>query len=107
VLELEGALEATSVCFYDVFFLEKDLSNVEQEAYKVKVDEDFHARAKKLPSILELEVRCPHCHDNAPSGDFSGSIRQAVCPRCHKSFAPQPGHMVQALYARAGLNNAE
>jgi hypothetical protein len=31
VLELEGASEATSVCFYDVFFLEKDLSDVEFE----------------------------------------------------------------------------
>lgn len=107
VLELEGASEATSICFYDVFFLEKDLSSIEQEAYKVKVDEDLHARAEKLPSILELEARCPYCHVNSPIAHFTGSIREAVCPRCRKSFAPQPGHLVQALYARAGLNDAE
>ncbi|KAH7336028.1 hypothetical protein BKA65DRAFT_458517 [Rhexocercosporidium sp. MPI-PUGE-AT-0058] len=107
VLELDDASEATSVCFYDVYWLEEDLTAIEQQAYNLKVDEELHARAEKYPSILELEARCPHCHVNSPIADFTGSIREAVCPRCHKSFAPQPGHLVQALYARAGLNDAE
>jgi len=107
VLELDDASEATSVCFYDVYWLEEDLTAIEQQAYTLKVDEELHARAEKYPSILELEARCPHCHVNSPIADFTGSIREAVCPRCHESFAPQPGHLVQALYARAGLNDAE
>ncbi len=36
VLELESASEATSVSFYDVLFLEKDPSDVEQERIKSK-----------------------------------------------------------------------
>jgi hypothetical protein len=107
VLELDDASEATSVCFYDVYWLEEDLTTIEQQAYTLKVDKELYARAEKYPSILELEARCPHCHDNSPIADFTGSIREAVCPRCHESFAPQPGHLVQALYARVGLNDAE
>jgi hypothetical protein len=30
----------------------KDLSDVEQQVYKVKVDEELHARAEQLPSRL-------------------------------------------------------
>jgi hypothetical protein len=87
--------------------VESGLIAVEQQVYNAKVDEALHVRAAQHPSILELEAHCPNCHANAPIADFSGSIRQAVCPCCHKSFAPQLGHLVQALYARAGLSEAE
>jgi len=106
VLELDGTSEATHVCFYDVYWLESDLTAAEQQAYNVKVDEALRARAEQHPSILELEARCPHCCNNAPIADFTGSIRQTVCPLCHQSFEPEPGHLIQALYARAGLSDA-
>lgn len=35
--------------------------------------------------------------------DFSGNAREAKCPRCLFSFVPQPGNLLQVLYARAGL----
>jgi hypothetical protein len=105
VLELDGASEATRVCFYDVYWLEEDLTAAERQAYNVKVDEAL-ACAQQHRSILELEARCPRCCNNAPIAKFTGSIRQAVCPLCHQSFAPEPGHLVQALYARAGLSYA-
>lgn len=87
--------------------MESGLIAVERQVYNAKVDEALHVRAAQHPSILELEVHYPKCRANAPIVDFSGSIRQAVCPCCHKSFAPQLGHLVQALYASAGLSEAE
>jgi hypothetical protein len=105
VLELNDISRLEHVRFYDVYWLESDLTDVERQAYAVKVDKALRARATQYPSIFELETRCPRCHANAPIADFSGSIRQAVCPHCHKSFVPQPGHLVEALYARAGLSD--
>jgi hypothetical protein len=100
VLELDGASQATRVCFYDVYWLERDLTAVERQAYDVKVDEALHARAAQYPSIFELEARCPLCRGNSPIADFNGSVRQAVCPHCRQSFgrARPPG--AGAVYAR-------
>jgi hypothetical protein len=106
VLEMGSASQTTRACFYDVYWLENDLTAVERQGYDVKVDEALRARATQYPSIFELEARCPLCRGNSPIADFNGSVRQAVCPRCRQSFAPEPGHLVQALYARAGLGDA-
>lgn len=104
VLELDGASKAIRVCFYDVYWLESDLTAVERQAYNTKVDETLRARAEQHPSILELETRCPHCCNVAPIAGLT-SIRQAVCPLCHKSFMPELGHLAQVLCAREGLDD--
>lgn len=105
VLELKGASEWARMCFYDVYWFESELTARERQAYDTKVNDTLRARAAQHPSILELEVQCPHCRDNAPIADFTGNIRLAVCPLCRRSFKPEPGHLVQALYARAGLSD--
>jgi transcription elongation factor Elf1 len=102
VLELNIA----PVRFYDVYWLESDLTAAERKAYDVQVYEALRARTVEHPRILELEARCPRCYANAPIADFRGNIRQAVCPRCHQSFTTEPGHLVQALYASGGLSDA-
>ncbi|POR37004.1 Uncharacterized protein TPAR_02794 [Tolypocladium paradoxum] len=99
-------LEAASMTFYDVYWLAGELTAAERRAYDVTVDEAVRARAVQHPSILELEARCPRCRVNAPIADFKGNVYRALCPGCRESFAPQPGHLVQALYARAGLGEA-
>jgi hypothetical protein len=102
LLELNGA----PVRFYDVYWLESDLATAERKAYDVQVYEALRACTAEHPSTLELEALCPRCYVNAPTADFRGNIRRAVCPRRHQSFTPEPGDLVQALYARAGLGDA-
>ncbi|KAM0417077.1 hypothetical protein ACHAPT_012915 [Fusarium lateritium] len=104
VLELDGESK-TQMGFYDVYWLESDLTDDEREAYKAKVDEKLRSHSSEYPSIFELDTRCPLCLEIAPIREFSGNIRQATCPRCCKSFHPEPGHLVQALYAQAGLGD--
>ncbi|KAF4466400.1 hypothetical protein FALBO_6748 [Fusarium albosuccineum] len=104
VLELDGQTK-TLMEFYDVYWLESDLKDIEREAYNAKVDEKLHSHSSQFPSIFELETRCPLCLAIAPIAKFSGNMREATCPTCSKSFHPEPGHLVQALYARAGLND--
>lgn len=95
----------TQVDFYDVYWLESDLTTAEQKAYTDKADAILQARALQHPSIFELESRCPLCQANSPIADFTGNIQSAVCPKCSRAFHPEPGHLVQALYARAGLGD--
>lgn len=105
VLEMDGPSERVGVRFYDVFWYETDLTVKEREAYNNKAYEALRARADKHPSILEFEMRCPHCRTNSPISDFSGNIRHVACPRCCKPFSPDPGNLVKALYASSGLGD--
>ncbi|KAJ4265314.1 hypothetical protein NW762_004599 [Fusarium torreyae] len=89
--------------FYDIYWLEGDLTPAERAACAGKVDSAVQSHAQQHPTIFSLEATCPHCHLASPLASFRGSIRCAVCPQCRKSFAPQPGHLIQALYARAGF----
>ncbi|EMD69638.1 hypothetical protein COCSADRAFT_166614 [Bipolaris sorokiniana ND90Pr] len=91
VLQFEGALEWDSMCFYDVFWYEEELTLEEKHAYASKLDG-------------ELEMQCPLWGGNSCIGDFTCSMRLAVCPHCRRSFRPEPGHLMQALYVRAGLD---
>jgi hypothetical protein len=102
VLEQDGA---APVRFYDVFWLEANLTTAERQAYNIKVDKELRAHAENHPSILKLEAQCPICRELGPIADFGGNVRQAVCPRCNKSFIPEADHLVKALYVRAGLGD--
>ncbi|KAI8651868.1 hypothetical protein NCS56_01402900 [Fusarium sp. Ph1] len=102
VLEVDG-LSKAPMKFYDVYWLESDLTDSEREAYNLKVDEKLRSNSSEYPSILELDICCPLCLEVAPIREFSGNIRQAKCPRCHGSFLPEPGYLVKGLYAQARL----
>ena len=103
MLELDGPSEVTRMRFYDIYWLEGDLTAAEREAYNSYTDENVHARTARY--LREIGARCPLCRSVSPIADFRGSIRRAVCPRCHQTFAPEPGHLLQALYAQAGFDD--
>ncbi|KAL2831357.1 hypothetical protein BJY01DRAFT_254256 [Aspergillus pseudoustus] len=102
-LELDGSSQWTRMRFYDVFWYEDDLPLEDREAYRDESDRYFIDKTLQYPAILDLEASCPHCEQNSFLGDFRGTLRSAVCPNCERSFPPQPGYLMQALYARAGL----
>ncbi|KAK3185245.1 hypothetical protein K4F52_005945 [Lecanicillium sp. MT-2017a] len=97
--------DGAAVEFYDVYWLESELTNAERQAYNTKVDEELRRRADEHPSVFELEYRCPKCKKNAPLAEFRGNIRRASCPKCEESFETEAGHLTQALYLRAGLSD--
>ncbi|KAF4332936.1 hypothetical protein FBEOM_13254 [Fusarium beomiforme] len=107
VLELElDHGRTTPLRFYDIYWLESDLTQGERAAYHCKADKDLQSQAGQHPSILSLEAACPYCTVASPLVSFTGSIRSAVCPRCHRSFTPEPGHLLQALYVQAGFGES-
>lgn len=103
VLEANGLTENLPMQFFDVFWLESELLDDEKLAFRLDTKKWVHERAPRRPSVFELECRCPECGHNSPIKDFRGSIFAAICPRCHKSFRPEPDHLVRAIYARAGF----
>lgn len=104
VLELEPHDQDTvPVRFYDIYWFESDLTPAERAAYHRRVDNTVQRHAQQHSSVFSLEAMCPHCRFASPLASFTGSIRRAVCPRCQRSFATEPGHLIQALYAKAGF----
>ncbi|KAL4938532.1 hypothetical protein BDV06DRAFT_225899 [Aspergillus oleicola] len=91
------------MCFYEVFWLESDLTPSERAAYDAKVDERIRGFTARYQSVFELEATCPLCKRISLISDFTGNAREAICPICEVSFVPQPGDLLRALYARAGL----
>lgn len=89
--------------FFDVFWFEGDLTPGERAAYDRSADAAVQGYAAEHPSMLGFESVCPRCRVASPIAAFTGNIRRAVCPRCRGSFAPEPGQLVRALYAKAGL----
>lgn len=91
--------------FYDVYWVEEELTDAERQAFDARVDEELRRRVEEHESIFELEYRCPRCLDNSALADFRGSVRKALCPRCQGWFKPDPGNLAKAMYLRAGLND--
>ncbi|CAO2657759.1 Nn.00g038850.m01.CDS01 [Neocucurbitaria sp. VM-36] len=104
-LEVKGAPDWARIRLYDIYWYEIDLTIKERQAYSAHIDEKVRSRATRHPSVFELEVQCPLCKQNAPIADFTGNVRSAKCPLCKQVFRTKPGHLVQAIYARAGLGD--
>ncbi|EWZ79700.1 hypothetical protein NW765_004422 [Fusarium oxysporum] len=94
-----------SLSFYDVYWVESELTDAERQAFDTQVDEELRRRAEEHESIFELEYRCPRCKDTSPLAEFRGSVWRASCPKCQGLFKPEAGNLVEALYLRAGLND--
>lgn len=105
VLEMDKRDRSAPVCFYDVFWYVSDLTPSERAAYNKRADERLRTYTAQFPSLLELEATCPLCQSISLVSDFTGNAREAKCPCCLRSFVPQPGDLIQALYARAGLGS--
>lgn len=106
VLEIDNAAPLQKVHFYDVFWHESSLTTAQRNAYSSQVDEALRTHAGRNPGIQNFEMYCPQCRRAAPITTFSGSVRCARCPLCQQTFLPEPGHLMQALYLRAGLSGA-
>ncbi len=91
--------------FYDLWWHESDLFSSEVAAYHARVNAEVGRHASNYPTIFELGVTCPLCEKSSSIANFTGSIRQAICPRCRGPFKPEPGHLVRALYIRYGIKD--
>jgi hypothetical protein len=107
VLEVDGASGGAEMCFYDIFFYEKDLKACEKQAFEDKVDKKIRDLADHHRAVLDFEAKCPHCEDMVPISDFTGTIRKASCPMCNLPFKPEAEHLIKASYARASLSEAD
>ena len=94
---LETGCYSHRMRFYDIFWLEEDLTDAERAAYNAEVSRLFRTHSENYPSIMLLEARCPRCSQKAPISKFTGGIQEAVCPNCRAKFKPESEHILQAL----------
>ncbi|KAL8387083.1 hypothetical protein RB595_010170 [Gaeumannomyces hyphopodioides] len=110
VLEVDIQSGGLPMQFYDVYWVESELTGDERQAFDILVDEELSLRLEKHPGLRNLEAQCPHCRRNAPMLEFRGNVRRARCPLCHHYFSPKAQHLLEALYVRgeaeAGVLNA-
>ncbi|KAL6690687.1 hypothetical protein J3F84DRAFT_180013 [Trichoderma pleuroticola] len=79
-------LDDSPMRFYDVYWLESELTPAEKQAFAFKVETDLRSFSEKYPGILELQLCCPACRATTRLGDFEGTTRQLKCPHCNESF---------------------
>lgn len=103
--EVLGSKQSPEMEFYDIFWYEHELTEEVREAYKTWSGSKVAKQVASFPGVYDLEARCPRCHHSSRIGDFEGTIHNVVCPRqdCREDFQPKPGHLLQAIYMRAGL----
>ncbi|KKP02124.1 hypothetical protein THAR02_05755 [Trichoderma harzianum] len=92
-------LDNTRMRFYDVYWLESELTSAEKQAYASKVDNDLRSFSAKYPGILELQLRCPACSSTTRLGDYEGTVRQLKCPHCNELFTPDVKSLIDTLSA--------
>ena len=89
--------------FYDVYWLESDLTPNEKRAYGREYSKKCREIAQKYPSILNLHFNCPKCHVMSLMKEFIGHILEAECPKCHRSFIPTNEQFMQCLYIKSQM----
>ena len=92
------------MAFYDVYWLEEELTPSEREAYTRKCSKKCGILAQTFPSIIDLPFVCPKCDQESPIREFSGHALKAECPKCFHSFKPTNKQLVESLYIKAQKN---
>ena len=94
---VEDANVLSDTEFYDVYWTIDDLTEGEKMAFEEKGIERARELLQTFPSIKELSYKCPTCSERSKVGEFSGSILEANCPRCDKSFKPTNEDIIKNL----------
>ncbi|VDI27718.1 Hypothetical predicted protein [Mytilus galloprovincialis] len=72
--------------FIDVFWTLNDLSERETEYFKKHGAEVADKIMKNLIGLQEAKYKCPECSEISLVTEFSGSLSEAVCPKCYETF---------------------
>lgn len=97
---VKDATVLNNMRFFDVYWLEEELTPKEKEAYKLKASHNAKKLHKEFPSVDELLFQCPKCERNSRVGDFGGSCFEAECPQCRRTFKPKNEDLVKTLYLK-------
>lgn len=83
--------------FIDVFWTLNDLSKQEVEYFKEHGAEVAQKIMKNLTGLQKATYKCPECAVISLVTEFSGSLKEAVCPKCEKKFCSNEAGNILAL----------
>ncbi|CAG2223268.1 unnamed protein product [Mytilus edulis] len=72
--------------FIDVFWTLNDLSKREIDYFKEHGADVADKIMKNLIGLQEAKYKCPECSEISLVTEFSGSLTEAVCPKCYETF---------------------
>ena len=98
-VEDQNVLHQTT--FYDIYWIEADLTQSEKDVYERKGIERSRELLHTYHSLEELTHECPKCSRTSNIGEFYGHVLEAKCPICHKKFKPTNSDIIESLYRRA------
>ena len=86
--------------FYDIYWTLDDLSIGEKEAYKIEGTKRAKEMLEKYPSLKDVNYTCLKCKRASKVDEYFGNLLKAECPKCHDSFEPTNGSILQStLYS--------
>ena len=98
---IEDHLVLHDMKFYDVYWTLDDLTRGEKEAYKIEGTKRAKEMLKTYPSLKDVNYTCPKCKRAPKVDEYFGNLLKAECPKCHESFEPTNGSILQStLYSR-------
>jgi hypothetical protein len=80
VLGIDGTIGELHPSFYDIYWVEGDLTATERQAYETKVDDALRPHTEQYPIIFKLEAHCPKCQSNTPIADFIAAFAVRCAP---------------------------
>lgn len=83
--------------FIDVFWTLNDLSKREIDYFKEHGADVADKIMKNLIGLQEAKYKCPICKTISLVTDFSGSLKEAICPRCEGTFRSDKDGNILAL----------
>lgn len=74
--------------YYDIYWLLKDLSQEEIDAFNNNSKMDLTEFIGKVNKSPETKIKCPNCNSISKAKNYYGDCKNSFCPICHLSFTP-------------------
>jgi len=98
---------STKMKFFDVFFLDSDLSSYEKNYYKENYEKYVSktlsyliSSEDKIKELMNKNIKCEKCQKYSNINSYKGNIFIVKCPLCLKKYEPIDENLKNALYLR-------
>ena len=83
--------EVLGLEFIDVFWTVEDLTEEEKSCYEKHGSQVARRLMNSYQALQRAEYTCPKCSRPSPVMEFTGTLLQAKCPKCFRSFSTNDG----------------
>ena len=100
--------------FFDVFFIESDLSSYEKNYYKENHEKYVSntlsyliGSEDKITELMNKNIKCEKCNNYSKAQNYKGNILIVKCPICHMKYEPLDKDLKNCVYLKEILPGYE